>query len=80
WQTRTGKRLSESFRGSTGDGAGNHGLDVDELAAFMRNLDFELSPAEAMLVLRHLDGGNNGLVEVGEVATAVRNIRRYEMI
>ncbi|CAB1098069.1 unnamed protein product [Ectocarpus sp. CCAP 1310/34] len=80
WQTRTGKRLSESFRGSTGDGAGNHGLDVDELAAFMRNLDFELSPAEAMLVLRHLDGGNNGLVEVGEVATAVRDIRRYEMI
>ncbi|CAN0035199.1 unnamed protein product [Ectocarpus fasciculatus] len=80
WQARTGKRLSESFRGSTGDGAGNHGLDVDELAAFMRNLDFELSPAEAMLVLRHLDGGNNGLVEVGEVATAVRDIRRYEMI
>ncbi|CAN0215400.1 unnamed protein product, partial [Ectocarpus sp. 6 AP-2014] len=80
WQTRTGKHLSESFRGSTGDGAGNHGLDVDELAAFMRDLDFELSPAEAMLVLRHLDGGNNGLVEVGEVATAVRDIRRYEMI
>lgn len=31
-------------------------------------------------VLRHLDGGNNGLVEVKEVATAVRTIRRYESI
>lgn len=35
-----------------GVGAGNRGLDVDELAAFMRNLDLDLSPSEAMLVGR----------------------------
>lgn len=31
-------------------------------------------------MLQHLDGGNNGLVEVKEVAAAVRMIRRYEGI
>lgn len=34
----------------TGVGAGNRGLDVDELAAFMRNLGLDISPSEAMLV------------------------------
>eukprot|EP00752_Nemacystus_decipiens_P003652 g3366.t1 len=80
WQKRTGKRLSEGFHGGTGVGSGNRGLDVDELAAFMRNLDLDLSPSEAMLVLRHLDGGNDDLVEVKEVAAAVRTIRRYESV
>lgn len=30
--------------------------------------------------MRHLDGGQNGLVEIKEVVAAVRNIRRYETI
>ncbi|CAM9734886.1 unnamed protein product, partial [Hapterophycus canaliculatus] len=51
WQARTGKRLTDGFQAGGGErGAGNRGLDVDELAAFMHNLNLDLSPAEAMLV------------------------------
>lgn len=32
-----------------GDRDGNNGLDADELAAFMRHLDLDLSLGEAML-------------------------------
>lgn len=34
----------------SGGKAGSNGVDADELAAFMRNIDLDLSPAEAMLV------------------------------
>lgn len=45
-------RIVIVLRLHTGVSAGNRGLDVDELAAFMRNLDLDLSPSEAMLVSR----------------------------
>ncbi|CAN0071533.1 unnamed protein product [Scytosiphon promiscuus] len=83
WQTRTGKRLADGFQAGGGErGSGNRGLDVDELTAFMHNLNLDLSPAEAMLVrerviTRHRQ---DGTVEIKEVVAAVRDIRRYETV
>lgn len=49
---RTPSHPSHTGTPGTGDKGGECGMDADELAAFMRSLDLDLNPAEAMLVSR----------------------------